>query len=211
MEDSKGPSVSDNSRALCGFEEDAQDGHGVERPARTAAEVVGCLAVRSRALCGFEEDAQDGHGVKRPARTAEVVRCLAVRAVPFADLKKTRKTGTVSSAPPERRRKSFVVWRCAAVPFADLKKTRKTGTVSSAPPEWRRKSFVVWRRAAVPFALMRQSKSFFEKRLGREPHDFAVYCYTIFVWFHTVRSCGQGGSNFGENPVTVPMGDRLAR
>ena len=74
--------------------------------------------------------------------------------------KNSRKTGPVSSAPPEEHRSSVAAWRRAAAPFALSKNSRKTGPVSSAPPEEHRSSVAAWRRATAPFALRTLSGNF---------------------------------------------------
>jgi len=54
------------------FNEHAQDGLGVKRPAERAGVFLSSLAARIRALCALNEHAQDGLGVKRPAERAGV-------------------------------------------------------------------------------------------------------------------------------------------
>jgi len=80
------------------------------------------------------------------------------RALSVLVSRNSRKTGTVSSAPPEGSAGSVGVWRRAAAPFALSRNSRKTGAVSSVPPESLREFLTVWRRAAAPFALLSNSR-----------------------------------------------------
>ncbi len=52
--------------ACSSFEEHAQDGRGIKRPAARAGEFLSSLAARSRALCASTEHAQDGRCIKAP-------------------------------------------------------------------------------------------------------------------------------------------------
>jgi hypothetical protein len=73
-------------------------------------------------------------------------------------LRNKRKTGPVSSPPPEGPQSPLVHWRRAAAPFAIQSNTRKTGPVSSSPPEGPQSPLVHWRRAAEPFALQSNTR-----------------------------------------------------